>query len=233
MLNWLKNIFGGSGEQKQNPSREPESGKPEFRPAKLPPRRDETSQTGKSEIIETAFELQWFELQVSPHEFRFALARGSDGLIAYKRNKNSKCENFLLQYKQQGNIEPAFVCLQFLLHKHKVIETPVHMPEKVFQPDTLSIPSMHLRFRYVKRNWQSWYLMNEIPSNIQAFFDDCHQHAVSVTTRSPKSQLSREEILKNTKEGLEKYKSKMTDDMQKRIQATIDQAEKPKRDTEC
>ena len=195
MANWFKNVFGGSGEQKQSPSCEPEVRKPEFRPVKLPPRRDEAPK-----MVDEAFELNWFELQISPHEFRFAVASGRDALIAFKRDKASNCETHLLPIKDnKSNIDLAFSSLHAFLQKHNVRGTSFHKPEKTMQAATLSIPSLHLRFQYGNRGWASFYLIEEIPPNIQALFDDCYKLAISIIARSPKRQLSNEEVLKDIK----------------------------------
>jgi hypothetical protein len=140
-------------------------------------------------------------LQISPHEFRFAAASGRDALIAFKRDKTSNCETHLLAVKDnKSNIDLAFSSLHAFLQKHNVRGTLLHKPEKAMQAATLSVPSLHLRFQYGNRGWASFYLVEEIPPNIQALFDDCYKLAISITARSPKQKLSNEEVLKNLKE---------------------------------
>lgn len=199
MANWFQNIIGRS---KHRRSRELEVPEPEFRLAKLPPRKGDAEATRNesseikdepSKIIETAFELQRFEVQVSPHEFRFALARNADGLIAYKLDPNSPCQTFVLQIKSIGNIEPAFASLHFLLEKHKIFDVPVHDLEKAFQTDSINIPSMHLRFGYLRRQWSSFYLMSEVPPEIGAFYGDCYQLAIQITSGPKRAISSRHE----------------------------------------
>jgi hypothetical protein len=174
MANWFQNIFGNS---KRNSSSAYEIPKPESRPTQLPPENDRAA-----EMPEGGPQLQSFELQVSPQEFRFALGRDGDSLIAYIPQNSSKCVTYIIPLKSFSKIEQAFATLHFLLEKHKIFNTPMHMPEKVFKADTRNVPSMHLRFRYTKRIWQSWYLTHEIPRHIQVFFGDCYLLAAKVTS---------------------------------------------------
>jgi hypothetical protein len=96
--------------------------------------------------------------------------------------------------ESKGLIDLALLSLHELLQKHNIRGTSCHHSEKVMQPGTTSLSSLHLRFRYGNRGWASFYLTEEIPPNVRALLEDCHHLANEMAKGS--KQLSNEEIQK-------------------------------------
>ena len=61
-MNWFRRLIGSLDDRKPSRVSEPVMREAEFKPAKLPPRKPEALQKA-----EEPSELNWFELQVSPH----------------------------------------------------------------------------------------------------------------------------------------------------------------------
>ena len=132
--------------------------------------------------------LDWFELQITPHVFRFAVLPNQPVLIGFGTvaTQPTPSEPIVEQVKPATYlISPATNSVQVdlivsllddLIEKHQVFQSPSHEPHKTFQDVYLHVPSLHLRIGYGTRRWQSWYAKGDgnLPENIREFMAACY-----------------------------------------------------------
>ena len=150
------------------------------------PRRDPTPEaTAVFEVIAAtktpiqmgdAAPLEWgnlktFEMEIAPHRFRFAIMRDKPFLFGYVPEGADKPETF---YGTLADQDRWLRATDLLLSSDRVLETPVHLPDKAFTDQTVKVPSLHIRVIYdYNKGWQSWYRLEEIPPHLQSLVEDC------------------------------------------------------------
>jgi hypothetical protein len=141
--------------------------------------------------------LDWFEIEITPHEFRIGIGPDKTGLIAYKPSGSEKFQTLVLP--PESNTENCALImrsLETLLTKLDIESIPQHEPDKFFlNGPAREEPAMYVRFVHSNRVWQSRFSTNEIPVKMKALYKGCRDLAIEVCDRSQKRQMSSEEVL--------------------------------------
>ena len=143
-------------------------------------------------------QLDWFEIEITPHEFRIGVGPGKTGIIAYKPDGIEQVQTtVLLPESNRENYALIMRSLENLLTKFEIENSAQHEPGKFFlSGPAREEPAMYLRFVHGDKVWQSRYNNNEIPPNMQALYAGCRELAAKVCDQSPKRRLSPDEALK-------------------------------------
>ena len=142
-------------------------------------------------------QLNWFEIEITPHEFRIGIGSDKPGIIAYKPSGSDQCQtSVFLPESNRENYALIMRSLESLLTKLKIENTPQHEPDKFFLSEPArEEPAMYVRFFHGNRVWQSRFGTNEIPADMQALYEGCRDLAIKVCDRSPGRKMSPAEAL--------------------------------------
>jgi hypothetical protein len=124
--------------------------------------------------------LEGFQLEVAPSHFRFFLVRSQPFFFGLESDKG---EMLVLSNKIPDEAT-WFQRVDRWISSDRLIETPMHAAEKFLRDETRKTPSLHVGAMYSSSNkrwaWQSWYLLDAVPSNIKSLLEDCRQFVLHV-----------------------------------------------------
>lgn len=122
--------------------------------------------------------LEWFELQISPNKFRFAVVPDQAIMLAKEYGEKTRGGIWLLQ-RDDTMANTIINTLDSIIRLNHVIENKENSPEKTFEDDSLKTPSLHIRIGYgtdgygTKKRWQSYYTLENVPANIETLVQAC------------------------------------------------------------
>lgn len=143
----------------------------------------------------------WFELQVAPFEFRLAVLPGQPILFGSSETAGGTAATWLLRVKENPNAAKAFaVGLADILRPHAFQQSEPNEPEKCFQPDTLKVPSFHLRIGWADgKRWATFYPRDAIPAPMVRLVDACRRLGLEKIASLDTRTLTPEEALREVK----------------------------------
>jgi hypothetical protein len=139
--------------------------------------------------------LEWFELEVRPSGFRFAVVP-DQAILFGKELGDKKTGGIWLVPRDDRNADSIIQTLDSLIRSHHIMESVPNKPEKSFREDTMQSSSIHLRVGYGSdgygrnKRWQSYYEIDDVPSNIKAFVEACRTFGVSTISAHPSQVIS-------------------------------------------
>jgi hypothetical protein len=118
-------------------------------------------------------ELVLFELQICPSDYRFAVAPEQVLVFGYREGSSVRPHTVFVPY--QGNeqlVQSVLESLHWLVVANDIMSLPPRDPERVFDPDYMNEPSIHIDLAYSDgQSWKSRYPLAEVPPNVQALVD--------------------------------------------------------------
>lgn len=118
-------------------------------------------------------QLVLFELQICPAEYRFAVAPEQALVFGYKEGSSVRPRTAVVPY--QGNeqrVQSVLESLHWLVTANNITSLPQCDPQRVFDPDYMNEPSIHIHLAYSDGQiWESRYPLAEVPPNVQALVD--------------------------------------------------------------
>jgi hypothetical protein len=143
----------------------------------------------------------WFELQVAPLEFRLAVLPGQPVLFGCAESEGQPAATWLLRVKENPNAAKAFATgLAEVIRSHPVHESPPSEPDKCFQPETLKVPSLHLRLAWADgRQWATFHPRDSIPAPMLKLVEACRRLGIEKIASLAGRSLTPEEALREVK----------------------------------
>jgi hypothetical protein len=138
----------------------------------------------------------WFELQIAPLEFRFAVLPGQPILFG-----SSDTATWLLRAKENPDAAKALaIGLADVLRSHPFHRSPPNEPEKCFQPEVLKTPSFHLRVAWADgTRWETYHARDAIPPGLIELVEACRRLGLEKIASLGGRRLSAEEALGEVK----------------------------------
>jgi len=126
--------------------------------------------------------LVWFELQVCPHEFRFAVLPGQPVLFGYRPEGQHKGRTILLPYAGNEELADSLIAsLESLVRANHIFDTPPNAPDRTFHKDTTGAASLHIRIVCASgKRWASMYALNDVPPNVRTLLEQSKQLGLDV-----------------------------------------------------
>jgi len=148
-------------------------------------------------IIPLAASLEWFELQICPYDFRFAVLPQQPILIGWQRENSDDNLLWLMSREDYPDAFRSIInSLDSLIKSSRVLETEPHEPETTFEEGAMNMPSMHLRIGYgtdgygTGYRWQTCYDITEIPDKFLSFLEGCRKLALGIIEANPGRDVS-------------------------------------------
>jgi len=129
------------------------------------------------------FDILWFELELRPRVFRFAIIPGQPGLvgIGVQLEGGPAPSTTLMPIDQFGDaIERLLSDLSVLVKQIGIWETPENQPELCFAPGRSDLKSLHLRMATLTENRQWYFTRDDAPAPFLALLNYCWTAALSV-----------------------------------------------------
>jgi hypothetical protein len=137
--------------------------------------------------------LAWLEMEEAPDRFRFSLTRVAPILFGPVQDEEGKPA---MAIGRDVPEEIWFKSVDLMIRSDRIIETPLHEPDRVFSDDLMREPSLHLRISYDGGpQWHSWYPINSVPSNVRSLYRGCRTLGMRMLGPS----LSKEEAQRRAK----------------------------------
>jgi len=139
--------------------------------------------------------LTWFELEVCPFQFRLAVATGQNALFGYQPDDGGKVRSYGLVYRHdQQRVKSLLESLHWLLVANGILDMPQTAPEKAFDPQTMTLESVHVRIAYSDgRKWASVYRDGEVPAKVLTLIDQARYLGVNEFEPPPEVKPTPEE----------------------------------------
>lgn len=119
------------------------------------------------------YRLQWFELQVNPMVYRFAIMPEQPILIGLPGENGEKGSVLLVRYDQAPETYTKIVeSIDTLVRQHKLLSLPMKDPGLAFQEAAMNTPGTHLRLAYAdKTSWAGAFPAGTEPSALNVLVE--------------------------------------------------------------
>jgi hypothetical protein len=137
--------------------------------------------------------LSWFELQVAPFDYRFAIIPNQPILIGSVGEEKA---TLLLRYEQDPlTFDKIIEQIDSILSKNKIENMIQYNPAKCFDDASLEKASIHLRFMHSdKTKWSSYYSIENIPQEISTLINETKQIGEKLLSRSSNIALQPDKV---------------------------------------
>jgi hypothetical protein len=114
------------------------------------------------------YRLVWFELQVAPASYRFAIMPEQPILIGYEGEDGEKGATMLIRYEHVPDVyERTVEKVDGLVKGSGILKLPPSNPHQVFAETAMAAPLVHIRIAYSDNTrWAGVYGLNEIPESV-------------------------------------------------------------------
>jgi hypothetical protein len=143
------------------------------------------------------YRLVWFELQIAPATYRFAILPEQPILIGLEGENGEKGVTMLIRYDHVPEVYERIVeRISDLVQKSKVMELPPKNPQVAFDDGAIKNPSVHIRIAYSNdRRWASVFEMNKIPKEIETLIQETKKFAKKIMKEQSSEKISGEKAL--------------------------------------
>lgn len=120
------------------------------------------------------YRLVWFELQVAPASYRFAIMPDQPILVGYEGENGEEGATMLINYEQVPEIfEQTIENVDALIKKNNMLSLPPINPEQAFADATMTAPSIHVRIAYAdNKRWAGFYPIDNPPPALAALIQE-------------------------------------------------------------
>jgi len=128
----------------------------------------------RKKVTEPIYRLVWFELEIAPASFRFAIIPEQPILIAYEGEKAEKGALMLIRYEHVPDVYDRTVeKVDALVRKSGILSLPPSGTNQAFDDTAMPDQSVLLRIAYAdKTQWAAVYSADEIPLAVAALIQD-------------------------------------------------------------
>jgi biopolymer transport protein ExbD len=165
---------------------------------------------GKSKQPESIiYRLVWFELQVAPLSYRFAIIPEQPILIGFEGEDGEKGATMLIRYEHVPNVyERTVERVDNLVKKSGILTLRPTKPDQAFADFAMDSPSVHIRLAYADdTRWASVYDLNNIPEEVTRLIKDTKLLAKQIMREQSKQTINvdtAQEYLKQEKNTAQK-----------------------------
>lgn len=133
------------------------------------------------------YRLVWFELQIAPAAYRFAIMPQQPILIGLEGEAGQKGAVLLIRYDHAPEIyERTVEQIAALVTKHRVLSWQPPAAGQPFQPATMQTPGVHLRLAYAdKAAWAGAYSLDGLPPTVGDFVQETQVLAREIMRNMP------------------------------------------------
>ncbi len=133
----------------------------------------------RKEAAEPIYRLVWFELQIAPDSFRFAILPEQPILIGYEGENGEKGVIMLIRYDHVPDVyERTVEKVDHLVKKCGIMELPSTKPEMAFADAGVDKPSVHVRLAYADgTRWASFLALDGVPDPVADLIRDTKELA--------------------------------------------------------
>lgn len=137
------------------------------------------------------YRLVWFELQITPDTYRFAILPEQPILIGLEDGAGDKGATMLIRYEHVPEVYEKIVeKVDSILRKHKVLSLAPQDPERAFKDEYMEKPRIHIRVSYADNTqWASVYYLDKMPTEIEALIQDTKALARQVLQEQSKESI--------------------------------------------
>lgn len=141
------------------------------------------------------YRLVWFELEICPGKLRLAVIPGQPVLFGYEPDSGEKGKTILVPYEANEDLVDSLIeSLDALVRSNKIFGTSPNAPERAFEGNAMSTPSIHIRIAYSNsRRWASVYTLKDAPPNVRTLVQQCRQLGLEVSRSVHLNAMSDEE----------------------------------------
>jgi hypothetical protein len=141
--------------------------------------------------------LTWFELQISPHSYRFAIVPKRPILIGLAGDNDSPAFTSLIRYDRTPDVfEKTVEQVDALIKRANIMGLTPREPHMVFADEHLKRPGVHLRFAYADDNrWAGHYEPDQVPAPVLALVQDTKDLAHSILKQTSRQRISGQDAL--------------------------------------
>jgi hypothetical protein len=120
------------------------------------------------------YRLVWFELQIAPASYRFAIMPEQPILIGYEGENNEKGATMLIRYEHVPDVfERTVERVDELVKKSGILGLPPSKPDQAFDDTAMTTPSIHIRIAYAdNRRWAGFYSIDAPPAAVASLVKD-------------------------------------------------------------
>ena len=120
------------------------------------------------------YPLTWFELQVAPSAYRFAILPKQPILIGFKGENGDKGATLLLSYDDVPEVyEKTVEKVDAIVQNSGLLSLVLKNPELAFSDDTMKQQSLHIRIAYGDDNrWASVYILDDLPVELNSLLSE-------------------------------------------------------------
>lgn len=144
----------------------------------------------KTETI--VYRLVWFELQIAPSSYRFAIIPEQPILIGFEGESGEKGATMLIRYEHVPDLYEKIVeKVDNLVKKNRILSiTPVNSVNS-FSDNLIEKPSVHIRLAYADNTlWASFYELSNVPNEIDALIQDTKSLAKQIMKEQTQETIS-------------------------------------------
>jgi hypothetical protein len=122
----------------------------------------------RKKVAEPIHRLVWFELQIAPASYRFAIMPEQPMLIGYEGENGEKGATMLIRYEHVPDVfERTVERVDALVRKSGIMGLPPSDPNRAFDDESMVDQSVHVRVAYADNTrWASVYGADEIPQAV-------------------------------------------------------------------
>jgi len=128
----------------------------------------------RKKVAEPIHRLVWFELQIAPASYRFAIMPEQPILIGYEGENGEKGATMLIRYEHVPDVfERTVERVDALVRKSGIVGLPPRNPDRAFDDSSMADQSVHIRIAYADNTrWASVYGADEIPQAVVGLIHD-------------------------------------------------------------
>lgn len=120
------------------------------------------------------YRLVWFELEIAPASYRFAIIPEQPILIGYENENGENGATMLIRYENVPDVyERTVEIVDALVKKSGILRLPPTNPSQAFADSSMNHPSVHVRLAYADNTrWAGIYTTDAIPEPVSALLRD-------------------------------------------------------------
>ena len=140
------------------------------------------------------YRLVWFELQVAPASYRFAIMPKQPILIGYEGEDGEKGATMLIRYEHVPDVfERTVEKVDGLVKKSGILGLPPSNPDQAFADTAMTAPSIHIRIAYAdNRRWAGFYSIDALPEAVVTLVQDTKILAKQIIQEQTGEKIDRE-----------------------------------------
>jgi hypothetical protein len=120
------------------------------------------------------YRVVWFELQIAPASYRFAIMPEQPILIGYEGENGEKGATMLIRYDHVPEVFNRTVeKVNDLVKNCKIFDLPITNPDLAFEDSYMNEPSVHIRLAYANdKRWAGYYPLGDEPDAVSSLIRD-------------------------------------------------------------